>query len=132
MQPPGQQSTIPQEQSQQPAQEPSKTNTVPCGIISSESDITPADVPMNGGFGMFMQKDLSAIYIKQWQSDGKIYTKKYIEDFSESPAESVDPVNARFERIEDTLTKVVDMLTGMNIPKTSSSKKKLEVSADGE
>lgn len=103
-------------QPQQQVQEQPKMNTVPCGIISSESDITPGDVPMNGGFGMFMQKDLSAIYIKQWQSDGKIYTKKYIESVEEAPVMTVTPVDqtsSRLDRLEDGLLKLYSAIEQM-------------------
>lgn len=116
--------------------------TVPCGIIVEESDIKPADVPMNGGFGMFMKKDLSAIYIKQWQSDGKIYTKMYKEVIEEVPItesnelttqEILEKTNARFERVEDTLSMLSNALTSIITPnanKSGSSKKKTEVLND--
>lgn len=111
--------------------------SVPCGIIEDESDIKPADVPMNGGFGMFMKKDLSTVYIKQWQSDGKIYTKRYVEAIEEAPVvenndltvqEVLDKTNGRFEKIEDTLNKLTYALTSMtaSTPKNNSSKKKTE------
>lgn len=107
--------------------------TVPCGIIVEETDIKPADVPMNGGFGMFMRKDLSAIYIKQWQSDGKIYTKKYIEDPSENVPTGInsvnddvlDKMNSRFEQIESAiyqLSQAVNASKGGNSAKKNNPK----------
>lgn len=112
---------------------------ITCGIISDESEIKPADIPMTGGFGMFMQKDLSAIYIKQWQSDGKIYTKKYVESIEEIPVDKNDGVtakaifeqtNARFEKIEDALSKLSYTLTTMlTQPKNSSTKKNSKTEA---
>lgn len=95
--------------------------TVSCGIISDPSEIKPADIPMDGGFGMFMNKDLSAIYIKQWQSDGKIYTKTFVES-EEVPEETsndslpseefMEQIDERFQKIESTLMNLCQMMGG--------------------
>lgn len=109
-------------------QKPNKS--ISCVVVSSEGDIKPADVPMNGGFGMFMQNDLSAIYIKQWQSDGKIYTKKFVQSEEPEPIETginndvMNQLNSRFEKIENSLYDLAQAISGNSSQKSSSLKKK--------
>lgn len=129
---------VPNNPPQQPQESPNTTSTRPtvaCGIISDPNEIKPADIPMDGGFGMFMNKDLSAIYIKQWQSDGKIYTKTFVETIEETPEEPVntsvpseefmDQIDERFQKIENTLMNLCQMMNGNSseMKETVASKK---------
>lgn len=98
---------------------------IPCGIISDPKEIKPGDVPMDGSIGMFIQNDLSAIYVKQWNSEGAINTKKYIIDPSEINEASfdnpMDQVNERFERIESAISNLVQTMNAQT-KKTGSQK----------
>ena len=116
-----------------------KRLVIPCGIVESQEDIRPADVPMDDGFGMFMRKDLEEIYLKQWGNDGKINTRKYVpvpepvpDRSSELTAKDVlDQTNARFERIEmafDTL--IQDLNSSKKGSSNQKSIKKSEVNID--
>lgn len=126
----------------QSVETPNLTNSRPvvsCGIISSQDEIKPADIPMDGGFGMFMEKDFSAIYIKQWQSDGKIYTKRFVEDEEEpeevvvSPApseEMMSKIDGRFEKLEGYLNSLAQRMDNYisenvspQVPQTPTPKK---------
>lgn len=46
-------------------------------IVCSVDNITPNDVPMDGNAAFFPLQDMSAIYAKSWQPDGKIRTRLY-------------------------------------------------------
>lgn len=132
----------------QPVETPNLSTPRPmisCGIISGQDEIKPADIPMDGGFGMFMEKDLSAIYIKQWQSDGKIYTKKFIE-VEEEPEEVVvsapvpseemmSQIDSRFEKLEgylNSLAQRMDNYISENVsPQVTPAPKKSTTKKDG-
>lgn len=87
--------------------------SVPCGIVGNENEIKPGEVPMDGGFGMFIKSDASEIYIKQWGSDGKINTKTFVESMVDDPQGGQsngltfqtmwDNVDARLGRIEELI-----------------------------
>ena len=47
-------------------------------VVSSENDITPNDVPMDNTVSLFPTDDYSCIFAKQWTSDGKIKTTKFV------------------------------------------------------
>ena len=95
-------------------QQTQERQSIPCGIITDPNEIKPAEVPMNGGIGMFVKEDLSSVYIKQWGSDGTIHTIKYTPELSEevqtqqgdhlSLQDLMDNVNSRFERIEGLIS----------------------------
>lgn len=98
----------------QPQEEVSDQNKTPerqsiqCAVIDSPNDITVKEIPMDGRAGMFIMKDLSAILIKKWDSDGKIYTKEYREVVQEPPAvdNGMKDINSRFEAIEQAIAKL--------------------------
>lgn len=96
-------------------------------IIDDISQITANDVPMDGSRAVFIKRDGSEIYTKQWCSDGSIRTSLY-KPFSEPLANNamnksdeqdngsgdlITAINERFDRLEK-----------MFAPKQSSSKKK--------
>lgn len=105
--------------------------SVSCGIISSPDEIKPADIPMDGNIGMFAMKDLSKIYLKQWNSEGKINTREFVELVPEpvqaaqptpniSLQDVLDNVNARFERIEGLLS-ILSQQVNPNVPKKQNT-----------
>lgn len=115
----------------------SNRTVIPCGVVTDQDEIRPADIPMDKGFGMFMRRDLEEIYIKQWGNDGKINTRCYIPVVEPAPTSEseltakdvLDQTNARFEKIEDTLLSLSQAFT----KKTSGNQrimKKSEVEVD--
>ena len=72
---------VPQPTIPQPAQPfvaPNQIRPVNGRVVSSENDITPNDVPMDNTVSLFPTDDYSCIYAKQWTSDGKIKTTKFV------------------------------------------------------
>lgn len=96
---------------------------IPCGVISDPSEIKPGEIPMNGGFGMFIKNDMSKIYIKQWGSDGKIDTRVFLESLEESPENPgvLDILNARFDRLEELVSNNSNRKQN-NYPKNNQNK----------
>lgn len=78
--------------------------------IMKPEDITPADVPTTGIPAYFPVQDGSAIYVKQWNSNGKIDTTRYIpEAVEEKPKEEttapiLTEILERISKIEKTLS----------------------------
>lgn len=118
--------------------------SIPCGIISEVSEIKPQMVPENGSIEMFIMKDLSGIYLKQWGSDGKVTTKVYRMSNEEIPpveTTTVDPMfqnilnmmNERFERIENVISDLSQETQETRTRKVTNGQKnqKMEVSTNG-
>lgn len=89
-----------------------QTAPLPVGIsgrtVNSVEEIKPNEVPMDGSISLFPMHDYSAIYAKQWSTDGLINTVKYIPDTSQySGAKAQTDINAiileRLEAIEKKL-----------------------------
>lgn len=108
--------------------------TIQCGIVETQKDIRPVDIPMDDGFGMFMRKDLEEIYIKHWADDGTIKTRRYIPvvepssdlDVNSSTAEFLQQANARFETLEKAIASVTKTLSELKKNGSSSDQKKLK------
>ena len=47
-------------------------------IVSSEAEILPQEIPMDGTVSLFPMFDFSCIFAKKWLSNGTIETQKYI------------------------------------------------------
>lgn len=77
--------------------------------IEKETDIVPNEIPMDGRIGVFLTRELDAIYLKGWSQNGNISTVRYVVDQSyQGPGTPrVDPrqdeIFARLEKIEKTL-----------------------------
>lgn len=71
--------------------------TLPGFYITSEDDIAPGDVPMDGSISFFPAKDLSSILIRQWDSNGNLESCYYIPKTSsnqeQTSSQSHQPVN---------------------------------------
>ena len=65
-------------QPQQTYAQPNQFRPVNGRVVSSENDITPNDVPMDNTVSLFPTDDYSCIFAKQWTSDGKIKTTKFV------------------------------------------------------
>lgn len=75
--------------------------------VKSQSEIMPNEVSMDGSISLFPMSDYSAIYAKQWNSDGTINTVKFVPESTET-TEKIDPmaqITERLDRIEKMLAK---------------------------
>lgn len=77
-------------------------------MVKADTDISPSDVPMDGYPSYFPAEDGSCIYVKMWDNNGKIQTKKYIpapDDASEfvPTASFEDEIRSRFDSIENLI-----------------------------
>lgn len=57
-----------------------RTQYLPGRFINDESEINPAEIPMNGSISFFCTNDLSRIIIKQWNSQCGLDTMTYTAD----------------------------------------------------
>lgn len=76
-------------------------------IVTSENDITPNEVPMDGTVSLFPLADYSKIFAKQWNPDGTIKTTVFVmevpqEESSRTPTFE-EEVFRRFDSIEKKL-----------------------------
>lgn len=79
-----------------------------CGrIVNSPNEITPNEVPMNGGVGIFPQMDGTCIYAKAWTNDGCIKTQRYVLEEAVEP----DKNPSEFAQVMTRLDKLEEMLT---------------------
>lgn len=106
-------------------------------IVQSVDMITPNEIPMDCSPAIFPKQDLSEIYVKHWDNNGKIRTivfKPLLEaDPNNSSTEqekanlwalqSVTEVfNERFDKLENQINEILAKST----PKTATSKAKKE------
>lgn len=90
---------------------------LPGKMVSSQADITPNDVPMDGRVSLFPQQDYSCIIAKAWNAEGKIDTVVYVPQKPETAEEiqngsnqpSIQDVLGRIQNLEDLIA---------NLPKT--------------
>lgn len=64
--------------------------SIPGFYISSEEEIKPRDVPMDGSISFFPYKNLSKIVVRQWDSYGNIESLTYILDKPEQGPEQTE------------------------------------------
>lgn len=57
-----------------------RTQYLPGRFINDESEINPAEIPMNGSISFFCTNDLSRIIIKQWNAQCGLDTMTYTAD----------------------------------------------------
>lgn len=75
-------------------------------LVNSASEITPSEVPMDGGYAIFPLSDMSKIYVKSWNTDGTISTLEF------SPVgKSEKPDKTQYDEILDRLSKIEQQLT---------------------
>lgn len=77
-------------------------------MVKSDTDISPSDVPMDGFSSYFPAEDGSCIYVKMWDNNGKIQTRKYIpapDDISEFAAAPTfeNEMRERFDNLENLI-----------------------------
>lgn len=81
-------------------------------VISTESEIKPNEVPMDGSIALFPLSDFSVIIAKQWSQDGTIKTVRFAPEIQtsepEAPAtmsitELAQSMDERFNKIESMI-----------------------------
>lgn len=92
----------PQSQSQ-----PQRPMVLPGRFVQAETDITPNLVPQDGSIAVFPLNDLSAVYLKQWTSNGTIVPVKYV---PEVQTQGPTPEQQFQNDIQQRLTNMENML----------------------
>ena len=86
--------------------------TLPGFYVSSEDEIRPGDVNMDGSIAFFPSKDLQKIYIRQWNKNGELERLTYVlanpvqeapQPMQPAPVQQASPENA-----------IVQALTNLN------------------
>lgn len=78
-------------------------------VVSSNDEIKPNEVPMDGSISLFPISDYSAIYAKQWDKNGLLQMVKYIPEHPvQSPAteqnDILSEIRQRLDNIEKKLS----------------------------
>lgn len=60
-------------------------------MVQSVENINANEVPMDGSMAFFPKQDMSEIYVKAWNADGKIRTVVYKPQIEEKPQQAVNP-----------------------------------------
>ena len=103
-------------------------------VVQSADMITANDVPMDGSVAFFPTQDLSEIYAKSWDANGKIVTRLFkpvSDSYPSNPTQDTeklkiglsDEVTQVFMKRFDELEKRIDDL----IPKKTTSRAKKEI-----
>lgn len=110
-------SQISQQQNPQPQMQ--RPTVLPGRFIENDNEVRPNEVPMDGSISVFPKRDLSAVILKSWNSNGTIDSVRYVLDI---PIQE-DPKPDSFQQeIFSRLDKIEELLVG----KKSSSKVKKE------
>lgn len=98
-------------------------------MVKSDTDISPSDVPMDGFASYFPAEDGSCIYVKHWDSNGKIQTMKFVP----APAEGSDFVpTASFEdEMRDWMSRIDKTLSQRNNYKPRYHKQNQQTQTEG-
>lgn len=74
---------------QNPSQASNQTSfIIPGRAINSIDEVKPNEVPMDGSISLFPIADYSAIFAKQWDTNGLIQTVKYVPEQPPKSAET--------------------------------------------
>ena len=97
----------------QQMQQPQRLSVAPGRTVDSENEIKPNEIPMDGTISLFPLSDYSAIFAKQWKSDGLIHSVKFV------PAQIEEQKQEKSfnETVLERLDKIEKMLTP-NVKKT--------------
>ena len=77
-------------------------------VVSSEKDIRPNEVPMDGSSAIFSQVDRSCIHVKWWGNNGLIEGVTYVLQQSENQQTAQSPFDeilTRLDKIEKSLAR---------------------------
>lgn len=116
------QPTAPQQAQQQAQQQTAQQQTALSGIrgrvVSTASEIMPNEVPMDGMPSFFPQQDMSCIYVKVWDSEGKLKPTRYVREPDEPVQQAQQHDNEEaFADITERLGRIESFLTLMASPK---------------
>lgn len=93
-------------------------------IVGQVDEIMPSEIKMDGSLGFFPLKDLSAIYVKQWDQNANLQSVRYVpETVSNAQEENKnqdDQMNTLYQ-ILDQLGDIQDLLK-QNRPKYNNNK----------
>lgn len=83
-------------------QQPPVTPSFNGRTINSPDEIKPSEVPMDGRISIFPLNDLSAIFVKAWNSNGVMMTARFAFDpsWQNPPAATQDDILRRLEALE--------------------------------
>lgn len=122
------------QQYQQPSYMQQAAQRINGRVVQSADMITANDVPMDGSVAFFPTQDLSEIYAKSWDANGKIvtrlfkpvsdsYTSNQTQDTEKLKIGLSDEVTQVFMKRFDELEKRIDDL----IPKKTTARAKKEI-----
>ena len=78
-------------------------------IVTSEQDIMPAEIPMDGSICLFMTEDCKSVIAKQWNSNGVLQSIIYSPSSNEQ-AQSECQNGDRTEELKAQLDRIENML----------------------
>ena len=121
------------QQYQQPSYMQQAAQRINGRVVQSADMITANDVPMDGSVAFFPTQDLSEIYAKSWDANGKIVTRLFkpvSDSYPSNPTQDTenlkiglsDEVTQVFMKRFDELEKRIDDL----IPKKTTARAKKE------
>ena len=122
------------QQYQQPSYMQQAVQRINGRVVQSADMITANDVPMDGSVAFFPTQDLSEIYAKSWDANGKIVTRLFKPVSDSYPSNTTqdteklkiwlsDEVTQVFMKRFDELEKRIDDL----IPKKTTARAKKEI-----
>ena len=100
---------------QMPVQQTQKTYLMG-KYIQSETDILPAEIPMDGNRSYFPSADENYILVKYWDSNGKIVTRKYTAEAA--PQEIKPDIYETLGSMQNKLDELRNILNKNNKPQT--------------
>lgn len=101
----------------------------PGRFVGSEDEIVAREVPMDGCPAVFPQRDLSCVYLKQWNNRGTIDTVRYILDKKPEVTAAND---SSYGEILNRLDRLEELLTTQPKATTSRSKSKAKTEEEAE
>lgn len=74
-------------------------------VVGNFNDIQPGEIQMDGSRAYFPTADESMIFVKFWNSDGKLDHRKYVlvmddQNEVEQKPDILDTINSRFDKLE--------------------------------
>lgn len=127
------QPTMQQPAQQQPVQQQTALSGIRGRVVSAASEIMPNEVPMDGMPSFFPQSDMSCIYVKVWDSEGKLKPTRYVREPDEPVQQVQQPANdVAFADITERLGRIEAALMLMTSPKRPVPASKKERVIDDE
>lgn len=117
---------------QQPTTQTQQPNFAPSSegflgrVIEDLNEIKPNEVPMDGRFALFPAKELDAIYLKAWNSNGVMMTLRYQLDPTFQSTQAVNNGGARQEEMLRRIEALEQTIVAQNAsPKTRGKAKEV-------